>query len=109
MADHNVTNRDVRDLAVRTDVRAATSLVLGSQQDGKAHLSETTPRVLHNVAIDQDALRVFQFEEIFDNKWIPVCSTHVSGLPFHPSQRLEHMIVANLDVSRRRSCRASAE
>src|ERR1035438_9868290 len=109
MADHNVTNRDVRDLAVRTDVRAATSLVLGSQQDGKAHLRETTPRVLHNVAIDQDALRVFQFEEIFDNKWIPVCSTHVSGLPFHPGQRLEHVILSDLNISGCGSCRASAK
>ncbi|MGD1077531.1 MAG: hypothetical protein ABR881_04350 [Candidatus Sulfotelmatobacter sp.] len=77
--------------------------------DGKAHPRETNPRVLQDVAINQNALRVFQFEEIFDNKWIPVCSAHVSGFPFHPGQRLEHAILADLNISRRRSCRASAE
>ena len=70
----------------------AASLILWSQHDGEAHLRETTPRVLHNVAIEQNALRVFQFEEILDDKWISVGSTHVSGLPLQPGQRFEHVI-----------------
>src|ERR1039458_10661309 len=110
MANGVVADGHIRDLANRAEIApVATSLILGRQQDGKARLRETTPTVLHNVAIDQNTLRVFQFEEIFYNEWIPVCSPHVSGLPFHPGQRLEHVILANLNISRRRSGRASTE
>src|SRR4029077_16539132 len=99
MADHHVANCDVRDLAVGTEISpVAAGLILRGQQDGEAHLRETTPRVLHNIAIEQDALRVFQFEEILDDEWISVLSAHVSGLSFHPCQRLEHVVTPNLDI-----------
>src|SRR5436309_2052383 len=98
MADPDVTDCHIRDLACRAKIQLARSLVFGSQQDGKAHLRKSTPRVLHDIAIEQDPLRVLQLEQILDDKWIPVRPAHVTGLPLHPDQWLEHVVAANLDV-----------
>src|SRR5579864_4182953 len=107
MANGVIADGHIRDLANRADTGA--TRILWRQQDSETYLRETTPTVLHNVAIDQNALRVFQFEEIFYNERIPVCSPHESALPFHPGERLEHVILSNLNISRRCSGRVSAE
>src|ERR1700751_5070510 len=109
MANDVIADGHIRDLTKRADAGSCTILILWRQHDAKSRLRETTPGVLHNVALDQNALRVFQFEEIFDNKWIPIGSTHVPGLPFQPGQRLENVIVANLNIRWGGRGRGSAE
>src|SRR5260370_42411178 len=54
-------------------------------------------------------MRIFQFDEISANEWIAVWSPHVAGLAFHPGQGLKQVILADLNISRRRGSNATAE
>src|ERR1700730_1630248 len=110
MADGVIPDGYIRDLANGAEIAPVfASLIFGRYHDAKTHLRKTTPRAFHNVALEQNALRVFQFEEILDNKWIPVCATHIPGLPFHPDQRLEYVIVADLNIHGCYGGRSTAE
>src|SRR5438270_8969987 len=110
MSNHKIAHRDVCDLAIRTEIRAAgTSLILWSQQDSKPNLSEPTPAVFHDIALEQHALSVLELKQVLDDEWISVGAANKSRLPFHPGQRLEHVVVANFNVCRRQCSRASSE
>src|SRR5580704_10665882 len=110
MADGVIPDGYIRDLANGAEIApVSASLIFGRYHDAKTHLRKTTPRAFHNVALEQNALRVFQFKEILDNKWIPVCATHVSGFAFHPGQRLEYVIVAHLNIRGCSGGRSTAE
>src|SRR6202034_2410596 len=110
MANEVVTDSHIRGLANRAEIAPVrTGLIFRRQQDGKARLRESAPRVVHDVALNQNALCVFQFEEIFDDEWIPVGCTHVPDLPFHPNQRFEEVILTDLNIRGCGCCGASAE
>src|ERR1022692_3269118 len=98
MADGVVADGHVRDLTNGAEIAPVATLILWCQQDGEADLREPTPGILHDVSLEQNALCVFQLEEILDNEWTTVFSTHVSRLPFHPGQRFEHVIASDLKV-----------
>src|SRR5260370_19215278 len=96
MADPVVADRHIGDNASRAEIAfPAACLTLGGEQDSKSHLRETAPNVLHPVALKENALGIFQFEEILNCKWISVVSAYVAGLPFHPGQGFEIMIACD--------------
>src|SRR6266566_3445699 len=101
MADLVIANGDIRDRADRTEVCAIyPSLVLRCQQDRIATLAEPAPIVLEDISFHQDANGIFQFEMIFNHKRIAADPTDESWLALLPSQGLEEVIVANLNISR---------
>src|ERR1700722_11889398 len=104
MADVVVANSHIRDLA-----RGAAPWIFRCKQNGKTYLSESSPGVLKNISLKQNPLGIFKFKEILDNKWISIGSANVSRFAFHPGQRFEHVIVADLDVRRDLGGTASAE
>src|ERR1022692_890198 len=109
MADGVVADGHVRDLTNGAEIAPVATLILWCQQDGEADLREPTPGILHDVSLEQNALCIFQLEEILDNEWTTVFSTHVSRLPFHPGQRFEHVIASDFNVRGRHSGAATAK
>ncbi len=85
------------------------SLIFRRQDNAETALGESAPGVLHDVRFDQDTLRILQFEEILDDKWISVGSTDIAWLALHPGQRLEEMVLTDLDVGRSGRALGAAE
>ena len=80
MANRGIANRHIGDLANRAEMEAiGPALILGCQHDGKTDLGETTPTVLHDVAIEQNTLPIFHFKQVLDDKWIAVRAPYVAG------------------------------
>src|ERR1700692_852870 len=110
MTDRAIANRHIRDLANRAEVAVVGScLIFWREQYAEAHPRGPPPGVLHNVAVDQNALRVFQFEKVLYQKRPAIRSAHEPGLPLQPGQRLEHVIPGNLNIRRRGSSAASTQ
>src|ERR1700720_2768009 len=109
MADRAVANRHVRHLANRTRARAVHHLVLGSQENRKARLTEATPIILQYIALKEHALRVLQFKMILDREGMARRPADISRLALPPGHRLEEMIAADFDVPRGRGRRAATK
>src|SRR5437879_6121392 len=109
MADHAVANRHIRDRASRADVELPNRLIFWGQQDREALLRETTPAILQNVCLEQNAHPTLQFEEILDDKRIAIAAADKAGLSSHPGHRLEQVVASDLDVCWGRSRSTTAE
>src|SRR5262249_3738136 len=98
MTDLHVANGDIGHLADWANVSSADGLVLRPDDDSSATLRKSTPGIVENIGFEQDALGVFQFEKILDNKRIAIHAANETGLPDHPCHGFEHMIASDLDV-----------
>src|SRR5260370_37094042 len=99
MANHAVANRHIRDRASRADVELPNRLIFGRQQDREALLRETTPAILQNVCLEQNAHPTLQFEEILDDKRTAIAAADKAGLSSHPDHRLGQDVSPDPDGS----------
>src|SRR5262249_38802464 len=76
VADLRVANRNIGDFAERTDVGGADGLVLRTDDHPESGLGEPAPGIFQNVAFEENALRVLQFEQVLDNKRLAVPSAN---------------------------------
>jgi hypothetical protein len=90
-----VTDRHIRDFADRTSAR----LVLWCQQQSVSGLAEAPPCVLEDVALDQHALGILQFEKVLHHEGVPSRPTDKIRLSWHPHQWLEKVVMPDFDVS----------
>ena len=51
----------------------------------------------------------FKFEEILDDKWVSVGSAHVARLALQPGERLEEVVLTDLNVARSGRAQRAAE
>ncbi len=84
VADSDVPDGDVGDLADGTYVSTALCLVLRAQQNGKAGLREPAPAVFEEVAFEKDTLRILELKQVLGNERTTVDAAHESRLAFHP-------------------------
>src|SRR5437667_9576437 len=71
------------------------AVVADRELDGEADLSGH-PDVLEDVAVHEDALGILELEEVLDHPQ----DAGVAGIFPHPRQRLEEVVVPDLDVRR---------
>src|SRR5207247_2019175 len=90
MADDIVGEGDVGD----NGPRGGPGLVAHGEQDSGAMLIGADPVVLKDVAVQQDPLGVFEFEEVLDGPGDP----SVGGVADFPGQGFEEVVAADLDV-----------
>src|SRR5579862_1638877 len=107
MTDVVVTHSHVRNLANGTWGQGG--LILWSEQEGESHLREATPGIFHDVAVEQDPLRIFQLKQVLDDKGIPVGAAYETRLTLLPDERLEHMVLSHFNIGRCHRCSATAE
>src|SRR4051794_15791292 len=100
-----VAYRNIRDFTGCT----ATGLVLWRQQQGVSRLTKAAPGVFKDIAFDQDALGVFEFQQVLHHEGIAGWPANKVWLTGHPHQGLEEMVVADFDVCRSCSGRTAAE
>src|SRR5438876_1196386 len=74
--------------------RGGPGLVAHGEQDSGAMLIGADPVVLKDVAVQQDPLGVFEFEEVLDGPGDP----SVGGVADFPGQGFEEVVAADLDV-----------
>jgi len=72
-------------------------------------LAEASPAVFHEISLDLDANRVFQFEVIFHDEGIAVRAADEGCITLHPLPRLPEVIAQDLDVGRGQDGRSAAE
>src|SRR6267142_3987871 len=100
MAKFAVADGHVRDLTDGADVPVLRHLVLWSQNNREALLRESTPRVFGDVAVEQYPLRILQLEVVLHDEGIAMVAQDDIRLARHPGQRLEEMVVADLNIGR---------
>src|SRR5579872_2867950 len=108
VADPDVPNGDVGDLAGGAYVPSALCLVLRPQQNGKAGLREPAPAVFEEVAFENDPLRVLELKQVLGDERTTVDAANESRLTLHPDHGLEQVVVADFDIRGREGGFASA-
>src|ERR1022692_4764612 len=110
MADLNVADGDVGDFTTRAYTEsAALALILGPKKKGIPILGESSPRVFHEIPVDEDANRILEFEVVLDHERITGGAPDVGIVARHPLPGLPEMIVEDFDVRRSRLGRAPAK
>ena len=107
MRDAVITHSDVGDRpAERADVRR---LVPWREENRKPHLRKSAPGVFQNIALEEHALGVLQFEVVLDDKRLARSSANEASLMGIHINGLAQEVVADFDVGRSRGGGTASE